>query len=96
VVSDEKLFIHDKLLIMKRIITKSLAIVTFAISTIWFWVQQAIATPFSPSFPLSKLTPSPTIDPVKYQGGTNSIAVGGILLVVIIIGGVLVTVRRRK
>jgi hypothetical protein len=90
------LFIHDKLIVMKKVITKSLAIVTFAITTIWFWVQQAMATPVSPSFPLSKLTPSPTIDPVNYQGDTTSIAFGAVLLVVIIIGGVLVTVGHRK
>jgi hypothetical protein len=92
----KKLFIHDKLIIMKKVFTKSLAVVMFAISIIWLWVQQAMATPISPSFPLSKLTPSPTIDPVNYQGDTTSIAFWGILLVVIIIAGVLVSVGRRK
>lgn len=81
---------------MKKVLIKSLAIITIATSTIWFWVQQVMATPISSSLPLSKLTPSPTIDPVNYQGGTTSIAFGAILLVAIIIGGVLVTVRRRK
>ncbi|MCL4559941.1 MAG: hypothetical protein M1281_04910 [Chloroflexi bacterium] len=46
---------------------------------------------------IAAITPTPTIDPVLVanQSQTNGVIVGGVFLVLIIIGGTLITIRRK-
>ncbi len=82
-------------------ISLALVLVLFAIVLAWSgWVHALPGLEVSMSSSggsLAVITPSPTIDPVLVanRDQTNGIIVGGVLLVLVIIGGTLMTIRRK-